>query len=105
VPEFFVNITAGIELKTQMLAAHRSQRKWLRDQHGMDEYVNSMRAWGARRGKEAESLNRQEEGGWSSESSQVMYAEAFRQHLGHAYPRENILQSLLFNEVVLNPSY
>ena len=105
VPEFYVNITDGVELKTQMLAAHRSQGKWLRDQHGIGEYVNSMRAWGARRGEEAESLNRQEEGADSSKSSPVMYAEAFRQHLGHAYPRDNILKSVLQGRVVVNPSY
>ncbi|MGH9521270.1 MAG: hypothetical protein ACRD3E_01920, partial [Terriglobales bacterium] len=58
-------------------------------QHGMDEYVEQMRTWGARRGREAG----------------VAYAECFRQHLGHAYPRNNVLAELLGGRVVNNPKY
>jgi hypothetical protein len=68
-----------IETKSAMLAAHASQRDWLLKQHGMDHYVESMRHWGAERGKEAG----------------VAYAEGFRQHLGHSYPQDNLLGRVL----------
>ena len=62
-----------------MLTAHTSQREWLLKHHGMDHYVNSMRDWGAARGKHM----------------QVAFAEGFRQHLGHSYPQDNMLSALL----------
>jgi hypothetical protein len=45
----------------------------------MDHYVGSMREWSARRGREAG----------------VAFAEGFRQHLGHGYPQDNVLNQLL----------
>jgi len=47
--------------------------------HGVDQYVESMRAWSAARGRE----------------HGVAFAEAFRQHLGHSYPQDNLLGDLL----------
>ena len=100
-PEFYVDISGEMELKSEMLAAHRSQREWLRAQHGMDEYLESMRKWGSYRGDEAQSL-----GGSDNEQAQkIVYAEAFRQHLGHAYPHDNILAAVLPSRTVINPSY
>jgi LmbE family N-acetylglucosaminyl deacetylase len=78
-PSFRVDVSGVIELKSQMLAAHASQRDWLLKHHGMDHYVGSMREWCARRGREAG----------------VGFAEGFRQHLGHAYPQDNLLGRLL----------
>ena len=78
-PHFRVDVSGVIGDKAAMLAAHASQRAWLLKHHGMDQYVESMRAWGARRGREAG----------------VAYAEGFRQHLGHGYPRDNLLGELL----------
>ncbi len=78
-PQFLVDISDAIEVKTEMLACHASQREWLRKQHGMDQYVQAMRDWGARQGREVS----------------VAYAEGFRQHLGHSYPQENLLGGLL----------
>jgi hypothetical protein len=68
-----------IEEKTALLACHASQRNWLLKHHGVDQYLNAMREWGAARGKE---------GG-------VAYAEGFRQHLGHSYPQDNLVGELL----------
>ena len=48
-------------------------------QHGIDEYLESHARWGARRGVEIG----------------VAQAEGFRQYLGHPYPRDNRLLSLL----------
>lgn len=77
--DFVVDISSAIELKAQMLAQHSSQREWLMRQHGMDHYVESMRAWCKKRG----------------EAHQMPYAEGFRQHRGHSYPQDGLLQSLL----------
>jgi LmbE family N-acetylglucosaminyl deacetylase len=79
VPSFFVDIASELDLKTKMLACHASQREWLRQQHGMDQYTQAMRDWSARRGRESGSA----------------CAEAFCQHLGHSYPQENVLGKLL----------
>jgi LmbE family N-acetylglucosaminyl deacetylase len=78
-PGFRVDVSAVIETKAAMLAAHASQRDWLLKQHGLDRYVEAMRAWSARRGREAG----------------VAFAEGFRQHLGHSYPQDNLLGHVL----------
>ena len=73
-----IDISGVIGLKADMLACHRSQREWLRAQHGMDEYIEAMKRWSAEVGRRAG----------------VGYAEGFRQHLGHAYPQDNRLRDL-----------
>ena len=78
-PSFLVDIADVMDRKTEALAAHESQREWLRKQHGIDEYLESMNTWSAEAGKLAG----------------LEFAEGFRQHLGHAYPRDNLLASLL----------
>ena len=78
-PQFGIDITDVIELKERMLASHASQREWLLKHHGIDEYLLSMRHWGRVRGEEFG----------------ADYAEAFRQHLGHAYPHDNVIGDVL----------
>ena len=78
-PQFYVDITQQLEEKRRMLACHTSQREWLRDHHGMDEYLDRMTKWAAFFGAECG----------------VAYAEGLRQHLGHGYPREPVLQEAL----------
>jgi len=78
-PDFYVDITAVIKIKEKMLACHESQRSWLKAQHGMDQYLESMRQWSRKRGSEVG----------------VKYAEPFRQHKGHPFPQDNILQKLI----------
>jgi LmbE family N-acetylglucosaminyl deacetylase len=78
-PGFCVDISGVIETKAEMLARHASQREWLLKHHGMDQYVQAMRDWGAHRGQRCG----------------VAYAEGFRQHLGHSYPQDNLLGQLL----------
>jgi LmbE family N-acetylglucosaminyl deacetylase len=78
-PAFCVEVSGVIETKAAMLAAHASQREWLLKHHGMDEYVESMRRWGAERGR----------------GCGVAFAEGYRQHLGHSYPQDNLLGALL----------
>lgn len=84
-PSIHVNITSEIETKEQMLACHASQRNWLLAHHHMDEYILSMKRFSEERGKE---IN-------------VSYGEGFRQHLGHGYPQQNILNELLEEYVIV----
>ena len=73
--EFYVDISPVMDLKEEMLKCHASQRQWLLEHHGVDEYVESMRRWCARAGTRI----------------QVDFAEGFQQHRGHAYPPDNAL--------------
>jgi LmbE family N-acetylglucosaminyl deacetylase len=77
-PTTLIDISDVMETKGRMLAAHASQREWLRAHHGMDEYLEAMKRHGEIRGKELG----------------TKYAEAFIQHRGHAYPRNDLLKEL-----------
>jgi LmbE family N-acetylglucosaminyl deacetylase len=77
-PTTFVEITQQLARKLQMLSCHASQREWLRAHHAIDEYMETMKRLGSRRGKDAG----------------VEYAEAFVQHRGHAYPNNDLLSEL-----------
>ena len=82
-PEFYVDISSVIGTKEKMLSQHDSQRSWLKAQHGIDQYIISMKEWSAKRGEEIG----------------VKYAEGFRQHRGHSFPADNILKKLLGEKV------
>ena len=74
-----VDITAQMEQKAAALACHDSQRAWLRQQHGIDEYIDAMHRWCALRGKQIG----------------VAYGEGFTLHRGHPHPTDDLLGSLL----------
>lgn len=76
---FHVDVSKVYQAKRDALACHKSQRDWLLRQHGVDEYLDMQERWGKRLGQK---IN-------------VEYAEFFQQHLGHPYPHDNILLSLL----------
>jgi LmbE family N-acetylglucosaminyl deacetylase len=76
---FCIDISVVMDAKAQMLACHASQRDWLLKHHGMDQYLQAMRDWGAARGQ----------------GRGVANAEGFRQHLGHSYLQDNLLGELL----------
>src|SRR5262245_10730219 len=78
-PGFCIDVSAALDTKVEMLTRHASQREWLLKHHGIDEYVNAMRAWGAKRGA----------------ACGAAHAEGFRQHLGHSHPQDNLLGELL----------
>ena len=78
-PGVLVDISTVIKTKEAMLACHASQREWLLKHHGIDQYLNAMRDWSARRGR----------------AISVAFAEGFRQHLGHGYPHHNLLSEVL----------
>jgi LmbE family N-acetylglucosaminyl deacetylase len=79
---YLVDITPVIDRKEQMLAAHESQRSWLREQHGEDEYLHWMRRVGADRARDGGPAN-------------MEYAEGFVPHLGHGFPHEDVLTPAL----------
>ncbi len=83
-PGFYINISDTMEIKEQMLASHKSQREWLLKHHKMDEYILSMKRFGEMRGSEVHKK----------------YAEGYRQHLGHGYPQDNILEDLLSSYLI-----
>jgi LmbE family N-acetylglucosaminyl deacetylase len=74
-----VDISSVIDGKAKALEAHHSQRAWLLKHHGVDNFVDSMRAWGRAQG----------------EAAGMSFAEGFRQHLGHSYPQSCLLRETL----------
>jgi LmbE family N-acetylglucosaminyl deacetylase len=78
-PQFYVDIGETLERKREALSRHESQREWLRAHHGVDEYLNRMTEWAAVYGRECG----------------CAFAEGLRQHLGHGYPHEPVLQQAL----------
>lgn len=78
-PSVSIDASQVIDRKAAMLACHASQRDWLRDHHGMDEYIEAMKRHGAMCGEKAG----------------VAYAEAFVQHRGHPYPQSDLLGQVL----------
>lgn len=81
-PTTYVDVTTVMEKKCEMLACHASQREWLLAHHGMDEYLESMRRHMTFRGQQIG----------------VPSAEAFVQHRGHGYPREDLLATLFSSD-------
>jgi N-acetylglucosamine malate deacetylase 1 len=79
VPDFIVNVESTFEKKKDMLARHRSQREWLQQQHGMDDYIQQMEAWTRACGLRAG----------------IALGEGFRQYRVHPYPEDPLLQGLL----------
>jgi len=77
-PTTWIDITAQLDKKRQMLACHASQRDWLLAHHGVDEYLESMQRHAALRGRQAG----------------VSAAEAFVQHRGHAFPKDDLLAAM-----------
>ncbi len=63
-PEFYVDISDQMERKRALLAHHASQREWLREHHGIDDYLDRMTAWAAAYGLECG----------------IAHAEGLRQH-------------------------
>ncbi len=77
-PDFFVDVTSTLPDKHKMLAQHASQREWLKRQHHIDDYIETMEAWTRARGALAG----------------VEYAEGFRRYRGHPYPQTPLLEKI-----------
>lgn len=83
-PDFFINVEKVFALKKAMLAEHASQRDWLRQHHGIDEYLEMMERMTRANGQRAG----------------VELAEGFRRYKGHPYPESPLLEQLLGEAVV-----
>jgi N-acetylglucosamine malate deacetylase 1 len=78
-PDFLADVGETFERKREMLASHASQREWLRQHHGTDNYLDEMERWTRERGQLAG----------------VTHGEGFRLYRGHAYPQSPLLEELL----------
>jgi N-acetylglucosamine malate deacetylase 1 len=78
-PDFVVDVTPFIDRKRAMLAEHASQRIWLAQHHGADNYLDEMDRWTRERGALA---------GFT-------YGEGFRLYRGHPYPQSPLLEDLI----------
>lgn len=94
-PGIYCDISDVLETKLNMLAAHESQREWLREHHGMDDYLDSVRRWTAALGAQAS----------AAAGRPIEHAEAFRQHRGHAYPQDDLLRSVLGDRIIAEPAF
>jgi N-acetylglucosamine malate deacetylase 1 len=82
-PDFVVDVGAAFAKKKTMLVCHESQRNWLRDHHGVDEYLDMMELWTRDCGKFAD----------------VEFGEGFRHYRGQPYPCSPRLEELLGDRV------
>jgi LmbE family N-acetylglucosaminyl deacetylase len=82
-PQFLIDVESVLSLKRDMLACHASQRAWLKRQHGMDDYLETMEEWARSRGSLAS----------------LGAAEGYRQYVGHPFPESPLLQDLLGDRV------
>jgi LmbE family N-acetylglucosaminyl deacetylase len=78
-PDFVVDVAQSFARKRAMLAEHTSQRIWLRQHHGTDDYLDAMERWTRERG----------------ELVGLAYGEGFRRYRGHAYPQTCLLKEWL----------
>ncbi|MDQ2711520.1 MAG: PIG-L family deacetylase [Acidobacteriota bacterium] len=79
IPDFTVDIASCLDVKRAMLAEHESQRAWLKQQHGVDDYLQQMEEWTRACGTRAG----------------IDCGEGFRQYRIHPYPVEPRLQQVL----------
>jgi LmbE family N-acetylglucosaminyl deacetylase len=84
VPDFVVNVAETFERKREMLASHASQRAWLKQHHGMDDYLQEMELRTRERGQLVG----------------LSHGEGFRLYRGHAYPQSPLLEELLGGSAV-----
>src|SRR5947207_15638792 len=78
-PDFIVDVAETFARKRAMLAEHASQRIWLRQHHGIDDYLEEMERRTRERG----------------ELAGVQYGEGFRAYHGHAYMQSTLLEELM----------
>ena len=78
-PDFVVDIAPTFARKRAMLAEHASQRIWLQQHHGTDNYLDEMERWTRERGQLVG----------------LPYGEGFRRYRGHAYPQSCLLEEWL----------
>jgi len=85
-PDFVVDVKSTFEIKRSMLAAHASQHDWLKHQHGIDDYLETMERWTRRRGALVG----------------TSLGEGFRRYAGHPYPETPLLEELLGEKAIVH---
>ena len=85
-PDFVVDVKSTLQTKRQMLAAHTSQREWLKYQHGIDDYLEVMERWTRERGAIVG----------------TDFGEGFGRYAGHPYPQTPQLEELLGSKVIIH---
>jgi len=83
-PDFVVDIGSTFETKRSMLAAHASQREWLKQQHQIQDPLETMERWTRARG----------------ELVGIEFGEGFRRYGGHPYPQTPLLEELLGTKAI-----
>jgi LmbE family N-acetylglucosaminyl deacetylase len=78
-PDFVVDVSSTPGVEREMLAAHASQRLWLKQHHGMDDYLRTMEQWTRARGA----------------LCGIEWGEGFRHYRIHPYPISPLLEELL----------
>ncbi len=78
-PHFYIDITSVIEKKMSMLKEHVSQQVLMRVMHKMEDFYGEMRKANLELGKRAG----------------CEYAEAFWQHLGGGFQKQDLIQNVL----------
>ena len=78
-PDFVVDVKTTFDTKRRMLAAHVSQREWLKKQHGIQDPLEVMERWTRGRGAVVG----------------IDFGEGFRRYPGHPYPQTPLLEQLL----------
>jgi LmbE family N-acetylglucosaminyl deacetylase len=80
--DIFVDVSSAIDRKTEMLALHATQKKWLDESQGQDSYLQTMRELDEFAGRM---------------SGRFQYAEGWRRHLhlGFCSPADNPLVAAL----------
>ncbi len=93
VPTLMVDIASVMETKLQMLGCHESQRRWLDETQGLDDYLESMRE------SSAEVAGMSEQANWK-------YAEGFRQHshVGFSTEDHDLLAEVLGDQLTCRRS-
>jgi hypothetical protein len=88
VPTHFVNVTSVMDTKLEMLGCHASQRQWLDETQGLDDYLETMKR------SSAEVARMSATNGWQ-------FAEGFRQHshIGFSAEDRDLLTEVLGERV------
>lgn len=96
-PAHFLITLSDREMKVQKegIAAHASQREWLRRHYGVDQYIGMTEKWAS---------------SWIPHfgmegKTKYKYAEAFAQDLSSGFPRTDILSKILGDRALLTKNY
>jgi N-acetylglucosamine malate deacetylase 1 len=88
-PDFVVNVEPVMDTKRKMFDCHESQKLWLQEHHGIDDFLGTLDEWAANAGSNAG----------------FVFGEGFRQYKCHPYPTSPLLEELLGSGVIGRPAF